>query len=434
MIDKPSSSLALTAVLLAACFAPRLVTTSRETRLHKPATRSAPKPHILIMLVDDLGWADVSYRASPTDDTQIATPVFESLLKEGIRLDRAYAYSWCAPSRSSLLSGRLPVHVNMNYSNVLAVDWSTPASGASGMPSGMSTMGDKMKEAGYTTYYNGKWGAGHAWEGQLPRARGFDHFLGYLQDSVDYYTGDRNPDVISRPNGCELAGYTHPFMVDFWRDDGPAINLLDGQTWMDEILVAESLSQIKAHDPAAPLFLIHAFHSIHTPLNPPKRLEEQYAHVADPTRRAYASMVTFVDTSVGRMVGLLKEKAMWANTLLVMTSDNGGPIYPGKSAMMNGGANNYPLKGGKTSEFEGGIRVNSFVSGGLLPASMRGSASQQYVHLADWYGTLCYLAGVDVLDEAAAAAGLPQPDSVNLWPWLSGQETRTTTCTSTRTS
>ena len=95
-------------------------------------------------------------------------------------------------------------------------------------------------------------------------------------------------------------------------------------------------------------------------------------------------------------------------------ADNGGPI--GKGA----GANNYPLRGGKYSNFEGGIRSVAFVSGGIVPMAMRGSKNLDPVHIADWYATFAAMAGVDPTDAAAAKAGLPAVDGVDLWPRLSG--------------
>jgi len=108
---------------------------------------------------------------------------------------------------------------------------------------------------------------------------------------------------------------------------------------------------------------------------------------------------------------------MGDNTLLVFTSDNGGPLY------LSANANNYPLKGGKYSDWEGGVRTNAFASGGFLPKAMHGTKLDALVHIADWYSTFVALAGVDVEDKAAAAAGLPPVDGINQWPLLSGRIT-----------
>ena len=105
--------------------------------------------------------------------------------------------------------------------------------------------------------------------------------------------------------------------------------------------------------------------------------------------------------------------------MLVVSSDNGG---------YESGGTNYPLKGMKGSDWQGGVRVNAFVSGGYLPASRRGQKTEGYIHLADWYATFCGLAGISPVDDLAASFGLPAIDSLDMWPLISGQ-----TSTSPRT-
>ncbi len=381
------------------------------------ATAATDRPNLVFVLVDDLGWADVSFRSG--DKGAARTPVFEKLLAEGINLNRHYAYSWCAPSRASVMSGRLPVHVNVNHTDNMALNVADPVSGSGGIPTKMSLVSDKLKEAGYSTHYNGKWGVGFARREQMPLARGYDSFFGYLMDSNDYWDSTVKSSSVEIEKECELNGING--IRDLTFNDGPARGL-NGTGWEDYLFLRQSLRVIDEHDPAAgkPLFLFHAFHSVHTPLDPPEELSAPFAHIANPTRRAYLAMTNFVDTSVGKLVDALKGKGMWDNTLLVLSSDNGGPIYPGKSLKMFGGASNLPLRGGKSSDWEGGIRVNAFVSGGLVPPEMRGKELDDYFHIADWYATFCALAGIDPTDKVAAQYGLPPIDSINQWPLLSG--------------
>ena len=127
-------------------------------------------------------------------------------------------------------------------------------------------------------------------------------------------------------------------------------------------------------------------------------------------------MVNYLDDVVGELVQALKTKGMWDNLLFVVSSDNGGPVNS------HAGANNYPLKGGKNTDWQGGIRVNAFASGGYLPARMRGKVTEGYIHIADWYATFCALAGIDPSDTAAAKANLPPIDSLNMWPLISGRK------------
>lgn len=161
---------------------------------------------------------------------------------------------------------------------------------------------------------------------------------------------------------------------------------------------------------------------IHTPLEVPKRYEDKFLFLLDKHRRLYAAMVNFMDDQLGMFVDALKAKHMWDNTLMIVSSDNGGPIYATgiKPSAVYGGATNAPLKGGKLSDWEGGVRVNAFVSGGFIPAGVRGTESDHYMHIADWYATLCHVVGVDVADSKAEAFGLPPVDSINQWGVLSG--------------
>merc|ERR1719454_1494604 len=100
-------------------------------------------------------------------------------------------------------------------------------------------------------------------------------------------------------------------------------------------------------------------------------------------------MVFYLDEAVGELVKALRGKGMWDNTLLVFVSDNGGPIYE------PGAANNHPLRGGKLSDWEGGVRTNAFLSGGYVPPERRGSRFSGVISIADWYSTLSEIAGVD---------------------------------------
>merc|ERR1712137_1232352 len=118
------------------------------------------------------------------------------------------------------------------------------------------------------------------------------------------------------------------------------------------------------------------------------------------------------------MGALLKQRGIWDNAVVVFHADNGGEIiFDGMC-----GGNNWPLRGGKFSNFEGGVRVNAFVNGGFVPSVRRGSKLEGLATGWDWYATYAALAGVDPTDHLAASAGLPPHDSLNIWPWLSGAD------------
>lgn len=125
-------------------------------------------------------------------------------------------------------------------------------------------------------------------------------------------------------------------------------------------------------------------------------------------------MTSVWDENLGNITNKIKEQGQWNNTLIIVASDNGGAIRS------NGPSNNYPLKGGKFSPFQGGVRTIAAVGGGFLEESVRGTVSDGYIHISDWYSTFCYLAGVDPTDHHD---GIPEIDSINVWDLFSGQST-----------
>lgn len=367
-----------------------------------PPSKQASKPHILYMLVDDWGWANVGYHRNPPTK-EVVTPNIDSLVKDGLELDQFYVFQFCSPSRSSLLTGRLPIHVNVLNLPPGHYNPKDPVSGFAGIPRNMTGIAEKMKEAGYATHMVGKWHAGMATPDHIPTGRGFTTSYGYLQGANDYYT--------EHYQSCNKTP-----IVDLWNIDRPAKE--DNGTEYEEALFKKYLFDVVSnHNPSTPLFLYYTPHIAHNPLEVPKDYENMFSFIDDHDRRIYHAMVKYLDDLVGELVVLLKSKGIWDNLLFVTSSDNGGPVY------VNGGANNFPLKGGKISDWQGGVRVNAFVSGGFLPKNMSGKRTDAYIHIADWYGTFCKLAGVNATDEKAAKANLPPVESKNIWPLISGQNT-----------
>ena len=372
---------------------------STAERLVKPAEDT--KPHIVMMLVDDWGWANVGYHRDPPTK-EVVTPNIDSLVSNGLELDQHYAFKFCSPSRSTLMSGRLPIHVNDLNLSPDYYNPKDPVSGYSAIPRNMTGIAAKMKAAGYATHQVGKWDAGMATPDHTPKGRGFDSSFGYFHHDNDYYT-----EYVQSCKG-------HGSVVDLWDFDQPA-NTSNGTGYEEHLFAMHLMNVVNNHDPSTPLFLYYAPHIVHTPLQVPDSYLNKFSFIDDHDRQYYHAMVNYLDDVVGNLTAALKKRGMWDNLLFVTSSDNGGPVYPG------GGANNYPLKGGKVSDWQGGIRVNAFVSGGFLPQAMRGKKTDGYIHLADWYATFCALAGVDPTDERAAKAKLPPIDSMNMWPLISGQ-------------
>jgi arylsulfatase B len=210
--------------------------------------------------------------------------------------------------------------------------------------------------------------------------------------------------------------------TDLWCTDKPCYGI-NNTDYNGFIFTRESVRIIEAHDPAVPLFMYIALQNNHEPLEVPAEYMDQYPADMYWDQRIMNAMSSFWDEAVGNITGALKRTGMWNNTLYVLSGDNGGPVYwTATPAYPHGGsANNYPLRAGKSSLFEGGVRVSAFASGGFLPVAMRGKTlgkTSQAIHMADWFHTFSSLAGVDWLDEPP---NLPSNrDSIDVWPLISG--------------
>jgi arylsulfatase I/J len=359
------------------------------------------QPHILFVLVDDWGWANVGYHRDPPT-REVDTPNIDSLKNEGLELDQHYVYKFCSPTRSSLISGRLPIHVNDKNNDIRPYNPNDPVSGFAGIPRNMTGIAEQMRKGGYTAHQVGKWHAGGATPDHLPTGRGFETSLGYLNGVNNYYT-----EIVGK---CGKVG-----IVDLWDTDKPAtgMNGTGLDNYEESLFVDRVMSILDNHDASKPLYLFYAPHLVHDPLQVPEKYLNMYKFIDYEPRQIYHAMVKYLDDVFGNITKMLKNKGMWDDLLLIVSSDNGGPIHIA--------ANNFPLKGGKFSDWQGGIRANAFISGGYLPKTMKGKKTEEYIHIADWYATLCFLAGVDPTDDKAAKANLPPIDSLNMWPLISGQ-------------
>ena len=340
----------------------------------------ATRPNIIFVLVDDWGYADVGFR-----NPAIKSPNFDDLAKTGLLLDRHYVYRYCSPSRASFLSGRWPHHAHQ---------WNIDPPGAEvGLNINMTILPAKLKQAGYSTHMVGKWHEGFFSKEYLPINRGFDTSSGFLAGSEDHM------------NEMKMCA------VDFWKNHG-----FDSRNGTyDAYLYRDDLTDIiSKHDLSQPFFLYLPLHNVHGPFQAPDEWLNLYPENSTcKIRRTYQAMVSVADNVTGHLVELLKSKNIWDNTFMVVSADNGGAKCMGS---------NYPLKGCKGSYFEGGVRSLAFANGGLLPDKMRGTKSEGFIHIADWYTTFCKLAGVDSSD---SGPGKFPVDGLDVWPIITGENTTT---------
>eukprot|EP00912_Choanoflagellata_sp_UC4_P000242 UC4_evm2s153 len=404
------------AAAAATCITVALISTS--THASGPTSPKSSKPHIVMHLADDFGWANAGWHRTP-DFKEVQTPIMNSLL-------------------NILLQASIADHsIYLIAENLGTNAWNPkdPVSGFSAIPRNMTGLAHVMKAGGYATHQVGKWDAGMATPDHTPQGRGYDSSLGYFCHCNDYWN-----------EGCGGG------LVDLWDTSGPAFGkngsckLPNGSSlctppgtnraytigpeplYEEYRFVQRVLNIIENHPATTPLFLNYDSHIVHSPLQVPTKYFEKFAFIQnsdvpdwDYHRHLYAAMVNYLDTAVGTIVDALQRKEMWENTLWVFQSDNGGPSFTGD----NHTANNFPLRGAKYSNWQGGIRVNAFVSGPFLAKTAPhrvGSKLEGMVSIADWYATFAALAQIeDTTDHRAAAAGLPPLDSLNMWPYLSGQ-------------
>jgi arylsulfatase B len=344
-----SSSIAVRGILFGALFAMFAMWCSVAS-----ASSTAPtprtQPNVVIMLADDLGWADVGFHGG-----QIETPSVDSLARDGVQLDRFYVAPICSPTRAAIMTGRDPLKLGIGYDQIHP--WYN-----AGLAPDETTIAETFRAGGYQTGMVGKWHLGHTQEHQLPNAHGFEHFYGHLHTNTDFFGHKREGAHDLQQNGKSV---------------------FEPGKYLTHIEAREAVRFIRERDPDKPFFLYVPFTAPHSPMQAPPEVIEKYASLpAGKYRREYAAMVDQVDVAVGEILAEIERAGLSDDTIVIFLSDNGGsnPF----------GGQNQPLRGHKGETFEGGIRV---------PAVMR------------WPGVLKagekfeqVTSGMDLLPTLAAAA------------------------------
>ena len=349
------------------------------------------QPHVVFIIADDLGWNDVGFHqnavsganplGAPTAAHVYETPTIDALARESARLESYYVQPLCSPTRGAMLTGRYPSHTGIGPDVDLEPS-------PYGMPPDETFLPERLRAAGYSTHLVGKHHLGYCDSLYEPTARGFDTFVGYLEGATDYYrhAGDwRNS---SAPDIAPTCG-------------GRAV---DGQ-YSATVFTAEVDRIVRAHDSSRPLFLWVALQNVHNPYEaPPTALVDinvTYPNISDYGQRVYAGMVTALDLAVSNVTRSLQDAGLWDDCVLVFATDNGGIAY----------GNNFPLRGAKVLNYEGGIRGVAFVRGtnSALAPVPGGVVRPQLLHATDWFATVCGLAGV------ATSTRYPL-DGFDIWP------------------
>eukprot|EP00911_Craspedida_sp_UC1_P000846 UC1_evm9s642 len=241
----------------------------------------------------------------------------------------------------------------------------------------------------------------------LPTGRGFETYFGYWSGAEDYYFHDTK------------GGYdfNDDYVDPTTRSIKLRVALEYNGTYSTPAFTARAVEIIKRFTPASPkpLFLYLAYQNVHWPLEAPQAYLDKFAHIPDKRRQAVAAMASIMDDGIGNVTEALKQQGIFDNTLIIFTSDNGGPTNGNEGTM----SNNYPLRGGKNTIWEGGTRVSACVAGAGIENG--GRVSYEKMHASDWLPTLVSMAAGEDWKKHIPADEPPYllGDGVNNWDMLS---------------
>ena len=271
------------------------------------------RPNVLIIVGDDMGYADVGFHGCK----DIPTPNLDALSASGVRFTDGYVTGpYCSPTRAALLTGRYQTRFGHEFN---------PGGNAEGLPLSQTTLADRLQEVGYRTGLVGKWHLGSTPD-RRPMRRGFQEFFGFLGGAHSYFQAD-----------------------GFLRGDEP-VKAIEYAT---DAFGSQAVRFIEENR-AQPWFLYLAFNAVHTPMHASQERLDKFDSIQDPQRRKYAAMMSAMDDAIGQVQQALKSTEQDSRTLVMFISDNGGPTMQGVTV---NGSDNAPLRGSKRTTLEGGVRV-----------------------------------------------------------------------------
>lgn len=326
-------------------------------------------PNVLLIVGDDMGYADVGFHGC----RDIPTPHLDALAQSGVRFTNGYVTGpYCSPTRAGLLTGRYQTRFGHEFN---------PSGGREGLPTDQETLANRLGAAGYKTGLVGKWHLGNQPE-MTPTKRGFVEFFGFLGGAHSFFDAQ-----------------------GIFRGSEP-VKEMDYTT---DAFGREAVSFVTRHK-SSPWFLYLSFNAVHTPMHATKERLAKFSGIADEQRRTYAAMMSAMDDAVGQVRAAVAETGQSENTLVAFISDNGGPTMMGVTV---NGSRNEPLRGSKRTTLEGGVRVPFVLSwpGHIKPGVFEHPAIQ-----LDLHATALAAAGV-------AAKPEWKLDGVNLLPYVTGEKT-----------
>ncbi len=371
-------------------------------------------PNIVLLLADDLGYGETGCQGNP----QIPTPHIDSLASGGVRFTQGYVTApFCSASRAGLLTGRYQTRFGYEFNPIGAHNEDPDA----GLPISERTLADVLTDAGYVTGLIGKWHLGGTAR-YHPLRRGFDEFFGFMHEGHYFVPPPyRNTTTWLRrkvlPGGGKgrwtssdekliystHMGYTEP---DYDADNPiyRAGQPVEEKEYLTDAFTREAVDFID-RNADRPFFLYLAYNAVHSPLQGADKYMAKFAHIQDIQRRVFAAMLANLDDSVGSVLAKLREENLEEDTLIFFISDNGGPTRELTSS-------NLPLRAGKGSVYEGGLRVPF-----LLQWKSKLPEGRVYRHPVI---SLDVFATAVALSNASLEKG-KRYDGVNLIPYLTGK-------------
>ncbi|TWT39198.1 sulfatase-like hydrolase/transferase [Blastopirellula retiformator] len=348
-------------VLRLAIFAWLLTHTSPEWLTPAASAQDASSqrpPNVLLLVADDLGYAELGCYGN----TEVRTPHLDKFAAKSLLCRQAYVTAPnCSPSRAGFLTGRFPTRFGYEFNPIGARNEDPGA----GMPMQQKTLAEYLHDAGYTTGLVGKWHLGGAADFH-PQRHGFDEFFGFLHEG-HYFVPSPWQDTTTwlrrrgLPKGAGERYRINDQLIysSHMGHDEPAYDannpILRGgqavaeQAYLTDAITRESVSFVDRYQ-NHPWFLYVAYNAVHSPLQAKNETLEKFSDVEDIHRRIFLAMLADLDQSVGAILQAVEESGQMENTLILFFSDNGGPTRETT-------ASNLPLRAGKGSMYEGGIRV-----------------------------------------------------------------------------
>ncbi len=394
-----------------------------EVATAAPADRP---PNIVLILTDDMGFNDISLYNGGAGDGTLQTPNIDALAEQGVAFTNGYAANAvCAPSRASIMTGRYSTRFGFEFTPFyktgatifrwmeelqpskipLLLDEARAATmkpiQALGLPASEITIAELLKQQGYYTAHVGKWHLGSV-DDMVVTNQGFDDSL-ELKGAL--YLPEDHPDVVN----AKVQGDRIDRMVWATGRYAASFNAVGGSDeqfkpkgYLTDYYTDEAVKVIE-NNRNRPFFLYLAHWGIHNPLQAAREDYDALSHITDHRLRVYSAMIRAVDRSVARVTQALEDNGLAENTLIILTSDNGGAGYIGLPNV------NKPYRGWKLNHFEGGTHVPFMAK---WPAQINaGSRMEAPIHHNDIFSTIA----------AAAGAQVPQDrkiDGVDLLPYI----------------